>query len=77
MARADDADKYDGAAVATIYYEVRSNCRMGETADGRQLTSEEADKECLILDALGEQLQSHGYCWDQGEQEWFFCGPSE
>jgi hypothetical protein len=62
MARADDGDKYNGAEVAAIYYEVRSNCRMGETANGHQLTREESDKECLILDALGGQLKSHGYC---------------
>jgi hypothetical protein len=36
---------------------------MGETANGHQLTREESDKECLILDALGGQLKSHGYCW--------------
>jgi hypothetical protein len=37
--------------------------RMGETANGHLLTREESDKECLILDALGGQLKSHGYCW--------------
>lgn len=76
-AGAAEHDKYDGATVAAIYYEVRSDCRMRETVDGRQLTDEEAYKQCLILDALGEQLKAHGYCWDQGEQEWTFCGASQ
>src|SRR5262245_1732536 len=64
LAAAAEGEKYDGAKVAAIYYEVRSACRTRETVDGRQLTDPEADKQCLILDALGEQLQSHGYCWD-------------
>jgi len=73
----DSSRKFDGVAVAEIYYEIRSSCRSGETVDGRILTDEESNKQCLILDALGEQLIKHGYCWDQGEQEWAFCEISQ
>jgi hypothetical protein len=73
-AAASVADEpFDGPAVAEIYYDVRGACRQGETVKGEQLTQEESAKQCLILDALGEQLRDHGYCWYNSEQEWVLC----
>jgi hypothetical protein len=64
---------FDGAAVSEIYYEIRLACRQGETVKGEALTPKESDKQCRILDALGEQLKAHGYCWNKSEQEWAVC----
>ena len=65
--------KFDGAMVAKIYYDVRWTCHLGATADGKVLSPSERDRQCRILDALGEQLESHGYCWNNSEQEWVLC----
>jgi hypothetical protein len=72
-ATADVDEPFDGPAVAEIYGDVSGACRQGETVKGEQLTPEESGKQCLILDALGEQLRRHGYCWFNGEQEWVLC----
>jgi hypothetical protein len=64
---------FKGPVVAEIYYEVRGACRMGETQDGKVLSEKEHNKQCYILDALGEQLKRNGYCWDNPEQEWIVC----
>ena len=65
--------KFDGPKVAKIYYDVRWNCHLGATADGKILSQSERDRQCQILDALGEQLEAHGYCWNNSEQEWVLC----
>ena len=65
--------KFDGTMVAKIYYDVRWNCHLGATADGKVLSASERDRQCRILDALGEQLKAHGYCWNNSKQEWIVC----
>ena len=73
----DNGRKFDGGAVAKVYYEIRAECRMGEAVDGHALTEEQSERQCLLLDALGEQLMDHGYCWDDAEQVWVLCGSSQ
>ena len=72
-ARAAFDGTFDGPTVAKIYYDVRWNCHLGATADGKIFSAGERDRQCRILDAVGKQLEAHGYCWDNSKQEWIVC----
>lgn len=64
---------FDGPKAADAYNDVRGECRIGETIDGRRLNSEQQAQQCVILDALGFQLKANGWCWDKGEVVWRRC----
>lgn len=43
----------------------------------RELTVEESDEACIRLDKLGKKIRELGYCWNNGEQEWWPCASSQ
>lgn len=65
---ADDA-RFDGDKAAGAYYAFRGACRIGEL-DDHPITPARMAYYCAALDALGFQLLSNGWCWNQDEVEW-------
>ena len=55
-----------------IYDETGQGC-SGLTADGKEISAEEARQQCLIGVAVGEQLKSYGYCRDFATRKWLAC----
>lgn len=64
---------FDGPRAAEEYYDVREECRMGETTTGIELTEAQVEQQCARLNELGKQLTANGYCWDKSELEWVHC----
>jgi hypothetical protein len=63
---------FDAQAVMKIYDEAGRGC-TGLTADGKEISDQEAREQCLISVAVGEQLKSYGYCWDLAQSGWLAC----
>lgn len=66
------AAAFDGQKAASVYNDFRAACRQGELGE-KTLSLEEIEQYCVAIDALGFQLKSNGFCWDQSEQEWRAC----
>lgn len=54
------------------YDEFRAPCRQAEL-HGEEISAEESQKYCVALNAIGEQLQANGWCWNAKEVEWNKC----
>lgn len=65
------AAKFDGAKAAEEWYLAHGKCRGTLEADPKA-----ADRACAIRAKLTKALKAHGYCFDDGEQEWRVCRKS-
>lgn len=63
----------DDAEMISRYSDLHSDCRLGETVDGRELSDDETEAACKERDALGKQLTEKGYCWSYDEYTWEKC----
>lgn len=66
---ADTTSKFDGKEVAAEWYQAHMKCRL--PIEGQ--TNQQADQQCDQRDKLTRVLKIHGFCFDQGEQEWAKC----
>lgn len=48
-------------------------CKQSEDENG-PISAEASDLACTQRSATVEQLKKRGYCWDDGEQQWYGCG---
>ena len=48
-------------------------CKQGEDETG-SISVDESDLACTQRSATVDQLKKRGYCWDNGEQQWYACG---
>jgi hypothetical protein len=68
-----DAWAFDGQKAAQEFDVAFGLCRMGQTADGKALTTPEWDRVCKTRDTLTAELKAHNWCWNKSEQEWAVC----
>jgi hypothetical protein len=64
------AEGFDGAKVASAWYESHYLCRMGEDPSGQPLAEEANQAACAERQRLTDELLAGGWCFDKSEQEW-------
>lgn len=57
----------------TAFDQQHMACKQGEDANG-PISLEASDLACTQRSATVDQLKKRGYCWDDGEQQWYGCG---
>ena len=67
------ASAFSGPVVAAEWYAVHELCRIGQTADGENLSAKDNDAACAERQRLEKELQANGYCFRADEQEWAAC----
>jgi hypothetical protein len=68
-----NAYAFSGPVTAAEWYAVHELCRLGQMADGAELSKNDNDAACAERDKLQKELAANGYCWNNDEQEWAAC----
>lgn len=64
---------FNSENVIQSYNATRIECRQAESLGGTKLTKEQSDAACDRLEAIGAELKTNGFCFDQSEQVWGAC----